>query len=362
MSKWSWCHEYEADARTKGDADRLRLARLHYEGWGWRETDPDRAYALYDQGWQLARRLGEPWWQLFYAHWRLGALLYFKRDYRDVLRPAVEAVLEVRKPNYDAFPFRFAVYYDLISAYLGIDAPGYAAPIRQALHSLEHDVPCSGEDHFLLEDLKRAFALALDDLDGAEAATLRSMRIADDCGEQHSAAHHMAFNYCGLCTVAFKRNDWERLAEHAAAGEQAARRIGYKLQQSECQMWTALLALRSGDETRARPLRTRAVSRVARLKRPPTGSWFNALAAWALHENDLAAALAVRDREFETIRDRGRLHYECACHVERCRLLARMGRPLDEALAAGREAAAKLREPAPERDKLERIARGEIGA
>ena len=277
MSKWAWCHEYEADARAKGDADRLRMARLHYDGWNWRDTDPDQAYALYDQGWQLARRLSEPWWQLFYAHWRLGALLYFKRDYRDVLGPAVEAVLEVRKPQYDAFPFRFAIFYDLVSAYLGIDAPGYADPIRQALHSLEHDVPRSGEDHFLLEDSKRAFALALDDLDAAEQATLRSMRMADEIGEQHSAAHHMAFNYCGLCAVAFKRNDWERLAEHAAEGEQAARRIGYKLQISECQMWTALLALRSGDQTRARPLRTQAISRVSRLKRPPSSSWFNAL-------------------------------------------------------------------------------------
>ncbi len=358
MSKWSWFHEYEADARVRGDPDRLRLARLHYEGWGWRETDPDQAYALYDQGCQLARRLGEPWWQLFYAHWRLGALLYFKRDYRDVLRPAVEAVLEARKPSYEAFPFRFAIFYDLISAYLGIDAPGYADPIRQALHSLEHDVPRSGEDHFLLEDSKRAFALALEDLDAAEAATLRSMRLADEAGEEHSAAHHSAFNCCGLCTVAFKRGDWERLGENAAAGEQAARRIGYKMQISECQMWSALLALRSGDEARARPLRRQAVARVSRLKRPPSASWFNALAAWALHENDLAAALAVRDREYETIRDRGRLAYESVCHVERCRLLARLGKPLDEELKAGREAAAKLRNPGPELEKLERIAEG----
>ena len=298
---------------------------------------------------------------MFYAHWRLGALLYFKRDYRDVLRPAVEAVLEARKPSYEAFPFRFAVYYDLVSAYLGIDAPGFADPIRRALHSLEHDVPRSGEDHFLLQDLKLSFALDLEDLNGAEEAALRSMRIADDCGEQHSAAHHVAFNYCCLCTVTFMRGDGERLAEHAAAGEQAARRIGYKLQQSECQMWTALLALRSGDGARARALRRQAVARVSRLKRPPSSSWFNALAAWALHENDPATALAVRDHELETIRDRGQLHYECTCHIDRCRLLARMGRPLDEELKAGREAAAKLRKPAAELAKLERIASGETG-
>jgi len=38
-------------------------------------------------------------------------------------------------------------------------------------------------------------------------------------------------------------------------------------------------------------------------------------------------------------------------------MLAQLGRPLDEVLAAGR--AARLRDPAPELDKLERAARGE---
>ena len=78
-----------------------------------------------------------------------------------------------------------------------------------------------------------------------------------------------------------------------------------------------------------------------------------------MHENNAAAALRVRDEELATIVGRGQLGYECCCHVERCRLLVRMGRPLDEALAAAREAAGKLRDPAPELEKLERIARGE---
>lgn len=359
MNQWAWCHEYEQAARGRGDAERLRLARLHHDGWAFREIDPDQAHDLYDEGWRLAKRLGEPWWELFYAHWRLGALLYFKRDYRDVVRPAVEAVLEARKPRYDAFPFRFAVYYDLVAAYLGIDPAGYATQIRQALHALEHDVPHSGEDHFLLEDLRRVFALALDDLDGAERATLRSMCRADEAGEGDSAGHHTVFNHCGLCAVAFKREAWGQLAEQAAAGEREARRIGYKLQISECQMWLALLARRAGDEARARPLHARAVGRVGRVRKPPSAAWFDGLAACEVWVDDLPAALRVRDRELATVRDHGRLAYECHCHVERCRLLAKMGRPLDEVLAQGRAAAARLRDPAPELEKLMRAARGE---
>ena len=45
--------------------------------------------------------------------------------------------------------------------------------------------------------------------------------------------------------------------------------------------------------------------------------------------------------------------------VERCRLLAQMGLPLADDLAAVRTAADKLRNPAPYRDELARIASGD---
>ena len=116
---------------------------------------------------------------------------------------------------------------------------------------------------------------------------------------------------------------------------------------------------RSVDEARAQALRLWAFARMARMKQPPSPHWFNALCAWALYADDLPAALRVRDLELATCAGRGQLAYESNCHVERCRLLARMGRPLDEVLAAGRAAAGRLREPAPALDKLERAARGE---
>jgi hypothetical protein len=149
------------------------------------------------------------------------------------------------------------------------------------------------------------------------------------------------------------------LADHAVLGEETSTRSGEQIPLSECQLWRALLARQAGDEARARTLRFSASARMARMKQPPTPHWFNALCAWALQEEDLPAALRVRDQELATCAGRGQLAYESSCHIERCRLLARMGRPLDEALASARAAAGKLRNPAPELDRLERAARGE---
>ena len=249
------------------------------------------------------------------------------------------------------------ISYPLISA---STSAGYADPIRQAVHSLENDVPCSGEDHFLLEDSKRAFALALEDLDAAETATLQSMHRAEEAGDQDSVGHHMAFNYCGFCHIAFKRSDWERLAEFAAAGEQTARRIGYKLQISECQMWLALLARdarRRSEGTTIVP--ASRVPRVAREEASLRGVVQRAYALGIFAKTTCRGALRVRDRELAIIGGHGRLSYECYCHVERCRLLARMGKPLDDVLSAGRSAAARLRNPAPELEKLERVAKAQ---
>ncbi len=247
-------------------------------------------------------------------------------------------------------------------AYIGVDPAGYTAEIRQAIDSLERDVAREGEDYFLLELAKRRFALGVGDLDAAEQSARRALGIDVEGVPRRTSDYHLTFVYEDLAGIAFKRGDGEALAEHAALGEAIARRSGEQIPLSECQFWQALLARRAGDSARAQALRLAAVARMAWMKQPPTFHWFNALSAWAMDENDLPAALRVRDHELATYAGRGRLGYECSIHVERCRLLARMGRPLDEAMAAARDAAGKLRDPAPRLAELDAIARGDAGS
>ncbi len=63
--------------------------------------------------------------------------------------------------------------------------------------------------------------------------------------------------------------------------------------------------------------------------------------------------------ELAAIRNKGRLDAESRCRLKRCRLLARLGRPLDEEMASAREAAGKLKNPTPRLVELDAIARGE---
>ena len=57
--------------------------------------------------------------------------------------------------------------------------------------------------------------------------------------------------------------------------------------------------------------------------------------------------LEVRDLKLKRLDGKGQLHDETRCQVKRCRLLAQLGRPLEEDLAAARTAAGRFRDPAP---------------
>jgi hypothetical protein len=109
MEVWDWVHDYQAQALSSDDTERLRLTLIQSEAAAVSETDPDQALALLDKEIRLAKHLREPWWILFFEFWRTETLLFDKLDYNHLLDQAVRTVLEVRKPIYDQHPLRFAI-------------------------------------------------------------------------------------------------------------------------------------------------------------------------------------------------------------------------------------------------------------
>jgi hypothetical protein len=360
MSEWDWFHDYEMDARLRGDEARLRMATVHHEAYDLREIDPHRALALYEEGHRLARTFKEPWWTLFYDHWRATALLFFLRDFSGVLDLAVRATLEARKPQYQQFPFRFSVQRNLISAYLGIDPAGYAGVVSEALAYLEGEISREGEDKYLLQGSKAEYAFERGDWETARRMCEQSLAWAAVEDDRGMAEHTSVFDYSMLCEVEWKVGDWTALAEHADVGEGLARRVGHTLELSEFLLWQALLARRAGDEARARRLCRRATGRVSRMRMPPDVFYHDALCAYYEANGDLERSLQARDEELALLRNKGRIAYEARVHVHRCRLLARLERLSGDEVTVARAAADRLRDPAPYHAELEEIAqRGE---
>jgi hypothetical protein len=354
MTIWDWIHDFEQQARAAHDAQRVRLTAIHSEAYEHRETDPDHMLSMLQEGRRLAQALREPWFVAFFDHWITETFIYYKDDYREVIDHAVRLTLEVRKPTYDQFPLRFAVYCNLVSAYLCVDPRGYARPIREALDYLATLVPPEGSDRYLLQARRHWFAYEIGAFDEANRLALEELEMADADPDRYTARHHEVDTHKAMCWIAFRRTDWAALAGHAALGEERAREMEYRYELAQFLLWRALIAARDGHHDEAKRLCRQGTHQMARLGQPPGESYYDALAAYHEVGGDLAAAWEVRERELSTTLGKGQLAYESQVRIKRVRLLRRLGRDSGEEEAAAREAIAKLREPGWYLGELER--------
>ena len=253
MSAWDWFHEFERNALQKNDRERLRLCQSYHQGYQLREKDPDQAFALFSEARHLAQQLGESWMVLFYDEWRMTALLHFKRDYRNVLDLAVQAALEVRKPQYATYSGRFGIFDNLIAAYLGIDPGGYADAVLQAMDYLDKELPQEPESHrYLLCARRRIFCLEQDRYDEALDWALKELALADSDRDRSRGPSIFRYLSTALCVeIAAARGEWDNLEEWSAAGDTVTRRVGHQVELSELIAWRAVVARRRGEEEKA---------------------------------------------------------------------------------------------------------------
>jgi hypothetical protein len=353
---WDWVYARQAEYHIAGDRERARLPLYWGQAFEFRETDPAHAEAILREGWHLAQSLGEPWWTMVLLHWRLQSLMHWLKDYREVVELAVRNSVAASKPENAAFPARWYVYLDLATAYRGVDPEGYAAPIREALAYLERDIPDVplSERYLMLENL-RGFHLECGDIAAAESVATWMQELADRDTDRHRVAHYLTCNYSDLCAIAVRQEDWNKLADAATEGENAARTAGLQMELCEFLTWQAVLARRAGDEPRARRLHATAAAKIAGLRMPPQREYPDAVALFHELGGELDKALPVRDRELAVLADHGRFAYECEAHLKRAALRAKMGLLRREDLDAARQVACKLRKPERALTEIERL-------
>lgn len=353
---WDWIEAAEREALAEGNLERIRLCLYHSDAFQFRESDPDQAIALYQEGKRLAHVLGEKWWELYYSHWCAQALMHFKRDYRDVLDLTVANALEVRKEIYDEFPQRIAIYQDLIAAYEGIDVEGYLDRIQQAFETIEESItPELQSRRHSLESHRRDVALQLEDYPTALEAGLRGLKHVDEERNASTGLHYATFVYAGLCEAAYPLGRWEELEEWASQGVEVSRQVGHKMEIAALLTWQAVALRHRGEEESALACLFQAYALVQRVKMSPTSGYFEALSSFHEMAGTWDYAFAVREQELHAIQGWGQLYYECQVRLKRCRLLAKLRLPLEQEAEATRQAAARLLKPERSLQRLETI-------
>ncbi len=361
MNLWTWFEQYRA--KNANDAQRLRLVDSYSEAYALRESQPGRAVAIFTEARDLAERLQEPWWRLLYEKFRLDALMHFQRDFREVLEVAMHLTAEMATTDFAGLPEPYAVADTLLVAYLGIDAVGYPETIRDTLTQWERSVPhepCAAR--YLLLARRRQFAMEEERWEDAEDLAQRELDLASHDGDAERAMHFSLFAYEALCQLAHRRDADDVLIHSAQRAAELAQRCGHFCQEAEALAWLALARRRAGREHDAQAAHRQAIGRMQHLGIPPAPGYFTAVAAFHEQDGHLDAALEVRTRELTAVSDRNRRLHECRTHLERCRLLARLGRPLAEPVEQALTAVAQLRCPDRYVEELAEIQNGHRAA
>ncbi len=346
MSEWAWFQNSRLEAYRSGDFEKASLLETHCDAFDFRESEPDKTLALFSEAKALAKQLGESWWVMLFEHWIVHGTIFYKRDFRHILDAAVANVIKVRKPEFAAFPQRLRIFNDLVAIYLNIDPIGYAGEIQKALDEMETLVtPEMESSRYLLMESRVSFAMWQEQLDKAKAFSLAELNELDSEPNLHTANHHRVTNHSQLCSIAHAQENWPELDRWAHAAEESARKMKYKYPIARSILWQAVIAKINGKENQAVKLQRNAQAKFAQLNCPRCSGYYNAYAT--LHEQygDLNQALHTREEQYERIKDRGQLAYECEVLIDQCRLHHALGSLSENVLQTAISAANKLLKP-----------------
>ena len=352
-----WFDQFATDLAAS-DERGARVVEIRREMFQVRETNPDRMLALIDEGRSLARQFDHAWLSLYFAVRRAEALMLYKGDVAAGLEQAVANSLEVRKPAYDALPWRASVHNDLVVGYLYTDPVGYADMAREALDWLDAQARANDTPRYLILARRRWLAWELGELDEAVEWGRQSLALAEHDADACRAKFFTVFAYSVLCHIAWHRGDIDWLRQMATDGERLARESDTQLEMGEFQMWQAVLHRQSGEAHRSVKMYRQAARCIARLGKPADSIYFDAACAYHDLGDEQEEALAARDAELSILAGHHRWGSEVDCRLDRCRRLARLGRLTPKDIAETRAVVARLRKPDEATARLEEIERG----
>lgn len=321
--------DFHFRAVETGDYERQQLAILWERSVEFSYERPDEKLAILEQASALARKLNEPYWELFFDHWKIEVLLYEKHQPAVALKLAARGAFEVRKPIYDAFAYRPQITLSLTACYLKLDPIGYEKPLREAFEYAR--VQCQND-----EELKPYFAQQwsrfLEAVGAPDAVEANWQHLY--AAYQSGTEHYVLFALVHLCStlasydLSAARN---HVGEFAALGLELCRIEERDREAAIFTMWAAVAARWNGDETEAQKLYQRAYEMQKRLTSPHDAVCF---AATIYHETagDWNAALRVVEDEIKVLHKHELAFLEAKRRLKEIKLLMKLERDTAKAI------------------------------
>ena len=353
MSVWDEYHRRIAVWQEAGDSERLEMPRMCEEAFDFRETEPEHMFALFTRGRDVAKRLDEPWWVLFFESWRLSTLTSDLEDFERALPLAMELMVPFNSPAGQSHAMRTTALNDVLCTYVSRDPIGFEDELKRGFTYLDGQITqAPSSDRLILLHRRTEYLCATEQW--AQAYDLAHDRLAkiDRWGDSEDQIWHEVWSVWQLCHICNALGNFDELAAHTEiVGERSDKNPHLRRTKADASIWKALLFRKAGYERNA----ARSFHAGLRLLKgleacdtfcaDPMAKYYEAGGDWR-------EALGVRDRELASVAKKGMLHRACQVHLERCRLLAQIGQLTSADLVATRQCAEKLRRPKWCLDKL----------
>lgn len=328
-----------------------------YEQLGWLNLYNDatiEAQRSFELGQQFAKQNDLPCWDILFEFYVCQIYVYYTFDLQAAVDAAVRLTTRLSKMEVQACRERMLVYGILVHAYFYRDCLGYEKEIRVALQYIESELPTDSEAILRVEYIRTELDFEYGNYDAvqerlmqylAKAENSHSYRQADGCRVGHLLSY--------------------ALGDFAMARDYAVRNVQYSYDGqhqrgiADALIWQAVYTLKIGEEGEAQKVLQQALDHYKRFNLAPALTYFDALCEFHEISGDMKRVLALREQQFSDLHLRGSLHDLAKAHLQYCRLLGRMGKPLDAAIEQARTFINTLQVPAQHHAALKHIENGD---
>jgi len=341
--------------QEKDDIERLELFELLEEGFAFQETEPEASFVLFTKMRDEARRLNEGKWLLLAETYRLVALTCYVADYTRALPLAIDLMVRFNSSDGLTHPFRGVGLSNALLVYTCVDPFGYQDEIERGFAYVRKHISDELEStRFLIDEVQMYCLESMERWGEAYDIGVRSLSKVLQIEDRNWYGSSILNRLCPICHALGHSDE---LAGHAEYLSELAHQAEHlRRMEANAWLWLATVQRGRGDEREA----SRSFRRSVRiLKSVERRDWICSDSMAAYHEanGDWKEAVAVRDREITALANRGMHHRVCQAHVERCRLLKKLGVLANSDLAAARVATSCVRSPEWFLNKLDRIER-----
>ncbi|HVT79889.1 MAG TPA: hypothetical protein VHM90_04475 [Phycisphaerae bacterium] len=321
------------------------MAALFQEGYRYRESDPERQLSYYTRCRDEARRLHEPWWELFFEHWRLSALTSDIGDFARALPLAMELLVRFTAPDAAAHPDAPMVQTDVLFSHAQVDPIGFADLLDKGFAALERQIGAGSLSTRLVFDYRWIQYLAdVERLEEAHQRLQEHMARLDGC-DPGTLAWHRCWALFLACHVYDGMNQLDDVAGYAREMAELSEK-GEHLMRTRASgwLWTAVCQRATGLANDAARSFRRGMRYLETLS-VRDEICADSVARYYEVGNQWNAALGTRERELAAVASKGTLHRHCVLMIERCKLLSRAGTLTDADLLRARQCADRMRKP-----------------